>query len=175
MVAIGLEAASAELAGRSEVMAYLYATHGPCRFGRRPRVQERHEALSRSIVFQQLAGSAARAIWLRVNILVAVPIVWISNPFTMGPMYYFCYLLGVEMLGQEQQGFDFELSFDWLITGLSAIWQPFLLGCFTVGVISALASFALVRIFWHLHILNHIKLRARRLHNRRRHHQVHGK
>lgn len=120
------------------------------------------------VPFQMLIA-AVGAILLRVNILVAVPMVWISNPLTMGPMYYVCYLLGAEMLDLEPQRFHFELSFEWLIHGLEAIWQPFLLGCFTIGVISALASFILVRVLWHLHILNHIKLRARRLHNRRRH------
>ena len=117
----------------------------------------------------QMVIAAALAIWFRANILLTVPFVWISNPFTMGPLYYFCYLLGVEMLGLEQKRFHFELSFDWLFGGFLRIWQPFLLGCFTVGAISALASFLLVRILWHLHILNHIKIRAQRLHNRRRH------
>ncbi len=117
----------------------------------------------------QMLLAALLAIWSRVNILIAVPIVWISNPFTMGPMFYFCYLLGVEMLNLEPQDFHFELSFAWLIDGLVSIWQPFLLGCFTVGAASALASFMLVRILWHFHILSHIKARAKRLHNRHRH------
>ncbi len=121
------------------------------------------------VPFQMLLA-AIGAVWMRVNILIAVPTVWISNPFTMGPMFYFCYLVGVEILDLEPQDFDFELSFAWLVDGLAAIWQPFLLGCFTVGVISAVASFLLVRILWHLHILSHIKARARRLHNRKRQH-----
>ena len=121
----------------------------------------------------QMVIAAAAAIWIRANVLLAVPVVWISNPVTMGPMYYFCYLVGAEMLGLEPGGFHFELTFEWLVSGLVAIWQPFLLGCFVVGTISALASFLLVRILWHLHILRHIKIRARRLHNRRR--RVHGK
>ena len=123
------------------------------------------------VPFQMLLA-AVGAIWLRVNILVAVPVVWISNPLTMGPMFYFCYLLGAKMLGIEPGGFDFELSFDWLVNGLAAIWQPFLLGCFTVGAITAAACFVLVRVLWHLHILSHIKARARRLHNRHRHQRV---
>ncbi len=123
------------------------------------------------VPFQMLIAAIC-AIWLRVNILVAVPMVWISNPITLGPMFYFCYLLGVEMLGLEPGGFDFELSFDWLTNGLSAVWQPFLLGCFTVGLVSAIASFVLVRLLWHLHILSHIKARARRIHNRHRHKQA---
>lgn len=120
------------------------------------------------VPFQMLIAAAA-AVWLRVNILVAVPAVWVSNPFTLAPMFYFCYLVGVGLLGVEQEAFNFELSFDWLLDGLSAIWQPFLLGCFVVGTVSALASFLLIRILWRLHIISHIKDRAKRLHNLRRH------
>jgi uncharacterized protein len=115
----------------------------------------------------QMVIAAAAAIWARVNLLVAVPMVWISNPFTMGPLYYFCYRVGARMLGLEPEKFHFELSFEWLMTGLARVWEPFLLGCFAVGAISALVSFVAVRILWHLHILAHIKERARRLHNRR--------
>ena len=117
----------------------------------------------------QMVIAAAAAIWIRVNVLVAVPMVWISNPFTMGPLYYFCYRIGAKMLGIQPQKFHFELSFDWLLTGLARVWEPFLLGCFAVGAICALASFLAVRILWHLHILAHIKERAQRLHNRGRH------
>ncbi len=49
---------------------------------------------------------------------------------------------------------------------LSAIWQPFLLGCLIVGLIAALLLFVLVRVMWHLHILHHIKVRAARRHPR---------
>ena len=119
------------------------------------------------VPFQMLIAAAA-AVWIRVNILIAVPMVWASNPVTMGPLYYFCYLVGAKVLGVEPAHFEFELSFNWLLSELSAIWQPFLLGCLIVGLISALASFVLVRVLWHLHILNHIKARAERLHNRQR-------
>lgn len=119
------------------------------------------------VPFQMLIA-AVIAIWVRVNILITVPMVWISNPVTMGPMYYFCYLVGVEILGERAAAFDFELSFEWLLNELAVIWQPFLLGCFVVGLVTSIACFVLVRILWHLHILNHIKDRAERLHNRRR-------
>lgn len=116
----------------------------------------------------QMPIAAVLAIWMRVNLLVAVPMVWISNPFTMGPIYYFCYRIGANLLNLEAKKIHFELTFDWLLTGFLRIWEPLLLGCFIVGAISALVSFLLVRILWHLHILAHIKERAERLHNRRR-------
>ncbi|MEM7563493.1 MAG: DUF2062 domain-containing protein, partial [Pseudomonadota bacterium] len=116
----------------------------------------------------QMFIAAVLAILFRVNILVAVPMVWISNPVTLGPMFYFCYLVGVEILGIEQGPFHFQLSFEWLIDELLAIWKPFLLGCFIVGITTATCSFVLVRVTWTLHVLSHIKDRAKRLHNRRR-------
>jgi len=118
------------------------------------------------VPFQMLIA-ATIAVYIRVNILIAVPTVWISNPLTMGPMFYACYLVGVEVLGIEPDDFHFELSFNWLMSELSDFWQPFLLGCLIVGVISSLLLFALVRVLWHLHILNHIKVRAARRHNLR--------
>jgi uncharacterized protein len=119
------------------------------------------------VPFQMLIA-AVGAILLRVNILVAVPMVWVSNPVTMPPIFYFCYLVGVQILGTKASGFSFELSFDWLLTELAAIWEPFLLGCLVVAVVASFTSFVLVRVLWHLHILSHIRERASRLHNRRR-------
>jgi len=115
----------------------------------------------------QMVFAAAGAIWLRLNILITVPMVWISNPVTMGPLYYFCYLVGVEMLDRKLKPFNFEPTMDWVLGELLLIWQPFLLGCVTVGGVLAIASFVLVRILWRLHIISHIRDRAARLHNRR--------
>ena len=119
------------------------------------------------VPFQMLLAATV-AVWIRANILIAVPMVWVSNPVTMGPMFYVSYLVGLEVLGAEPEHFHFELSFNWLMSELSAIWQPFLLGCLIVGLIAALLLFVLVRVLWHLHILNHIRIRAARRHNRRR-------
>ena len=116
----------------------------------------------------QMVIAAFLAIWMRANILLAVPVVWISNPVTMPLMFYFCYLVGTRILEREPGRFDFQLSFDWLANGLVSIWQPFLLGCFVVGLVLAIMSFILIRILWRLHIITRIKERARRLHNRRR-------
>ena len=66
MPSVGLEEASRELARRSPEMAHLLALHGPCHLGPRPRVSERFASLARAIVYQQLAGAAAAAIWGRV-------------------------------------------------------------------------------------------------------------
>ncbi len=110
----------------------------------------------------QMFLAAIGAIIFRVNILISIPMVWISNPVTIPPIFYFCYRVGVWMLDVERGEFNFEISFHWLATELSLIWQPFLLGCFMVGAISALLGFATTRLLWRLHISQHIKKRKLR-------------
>jgi len=61
-----LREASEEIARRSPEMARLMALHGPCRLGARPPVSDRFASIARAIVYQQLAGAAAGAIWGRV-------------------------------------------------------------------------------------------------------------
>ncbi len=116
------------------------------------------------VPFQMLIA-ALGAIIFRVNILIAVPTVWISNPVTIPPMFYFCYRVGAWILSTETTDFNFELSFDWLANELVQIWQPFLLGCFVVASISAMTGFIVIRLLWRYQIALHIKdrkLRKRR-------------
>jgi len=62
-----LRRASEEIARRSPEMARLLAIHGPCRLGTKPKRHERFASIARAIVYQQLAGAAAGAIWERVR------------------------------------------------------------------------------------------------------------
>ncbi|MCK4708470.1 MAG: DUF2062 domain-containing protein [Gammaproteobacteria bacterium] len=99
------------------------------------------------IPFQMLLAALA-AILFRVNILIAVPTVWVSNPFTIPPIFYFCYQVGVMILGTASGEFHFELTFDWLVTELQSIWRPFLLGCLVVASGSAFIGYFTVRFLW---------------------------
>lgn len=113
------------------------------------------------VPFQMLLA-AIGAILFRCNILVAVPLVWISNPVTMPPMFYFCYWIGTLMLDVKPLHPDFELTIDWLMSELIEIWQPFLLGCFVVGAVSALLAFIAIRMMWRYYVWIHIKKRRDR-------------
>lgn len=113
----------------------------------------------------QMILAAIGAILFRVNILISVPVVWISNPITIPPMFYFCYRVGAWLLDWESSNFAFELSFDWLANELQHSWQPFLLGCFVVGAISALIGFIGVRALWRYLIWKHIIHRKQRPYN----------
>ncbi len=117
----------------------------------------------------QMLLAAGAAILLRVNLPIAVGMVWLTNPFTMTPLFFFSYKVGTWILGAPLHPVAFELSWAWLGTELVTIWQPFLLGCFVVGSGAALLGWLTVRILWRLHIIRYLKLRALR---HRRHHKV---
>lgn len=113
------------------------------------------------IPFQMvLAGLVA--IMLRVNLPIAVVMVWVSNPFTIPPLFYFAYKIGTLALGMEPLHFSFELSLHWLGSMIGEIWAPLLLGCFIVGSISALLGYFIVLNVWRWHIWGQIEKRKTR-------------
>lgn len=110
----------------------------------------------------QMVPAAAFAIYFRVNLPISVALVWISNPVTIPPLFYFCYLVGSWILGTTLIDIEFQLSLEWLSTRFIEIWQPLLLGSFTVGLISAIAGSITIRLLWRLHIVNNWKKRKSR-------------
>ena len=101
----------------------------------------------------QMVFAAAAAIPARVNLIISVALVWISNPVTMPALFYFAYRLGGFVLGIEPNGFQIELSFSWLANGLLAIWQPFLLGCLIMAISSSLLGYTIIRLLWRWNIV----------------------
>lgn len=110
----------------------------------------------------QMIMAAALAILVRCNLPIAVGLVWVTNPVTMPPMFYFAYKIGAWTLNSPERSFSFELSWEWLASELGAIWEPFLLGCAICGIVSAMLGYTLIRLLWRLHIINHIKERKKR-------------
>ena len=104
---------------------------------------------------------ALLALAFRVNIPVAALATWVSNPVTMGPMYYFAYRLGRYLLGTPLQEFQFEMSWDWVMHTFVTIWQPMLLGCFILGVLAAVTSYITLDLFWRSSIADY-KTRKRK-------------
>jgi len=104
----------------------------------------------------QMALAAGMAIFVRSNLPISVALVWLSNPITMPPLFYFAYKLGTWILNTPETDFSFELSFDWLMNGMLAIWQPFLTGCFTMAVLSSVLGFVGMRLAWRLSIVRYI-------------------
>lgn len=102
---------------------------------------------------------AALLTWLcRANKLIAIAVVWISNPYTALPIYWFNYLVGYWCVGGEKVNWAW---FDTLLTrpepnmGFSAylsyayhkmteVAYPLILGSCLVGIVLALVSYPLI-------------------------------
>lgn len=94
----------------------------------------------------QMIVAAALAIVFCVNLPFSVALVWITNPITMGPIFYATYQLGGWMLGTELLEYSNGNAFEWLLSVLGQIWQPLLLGSFTTGI--TFAAIAYYGILW---------------------------
>ncbi|MBA2409328.1 MAG: DUF2062 domain-containing protein [Gammaproteobacteria bacterium] len=110
----------------------------------------------------QMLIAGGLAILLRINLLIAVALVWVSNPLTTPAIFYFCHRLGNWLLRRPLTALEFHPSLAWFWERLEIIWAPFLLGCLVVGLGSALLGSLAVRIIWRLHVFRAIRLRRQR-------------
>ena len=106
-----------------------------------------------------LFGLLAAMIW-RQNIPTMFLSLLILNPFTAVPLYYAAYRIGAMVLGQPAGKFAFELSWDWLQTGLGTIWKPFLVGCLICSVVGGFLAYRLLELIWRISTVN--RLNAKR-------------
>lgn len=94
--------------------------------------------------------AAILALALRLNVPAAMLGTLVSNPLTIVPQYVFAYWVGCQLLGIHEQPLHFEMSWQWLSTGLVPVWKPFLLGCLVTGTLTAVVGYALLGGIWHL-------------------------
>jgi len=109
----------------------------------------------------QIVYSAIAAIWLRVNLPISVSLIWITNPITIPPFFYFAYKVGAYILGEEIAIERFELSMEWLGDSVGQIWQPLMVGSLLIGVVSAIIGYFAIHLVWRLHISHRWKKRRK--------------
>lgn len=103
------------------------------------------------------------AIRFRINLLLAVALVWISNPITMPAIFYFNYLVGTWIIGSpEAAHVGFEPSLHWFWEQLGRVWKPLLIGSLSVSSLVALASYGAVQLLWRLRIARQLRRRRKR-------------
>jgi uncharacterized protein (DUF2062 family) len=108
--------------------------------------------------FQMLA-SALFAIWFNANLPLAVALVWISNPVTMPPIFYFNYKLGVWMLSRPLLDFEFSPSRAWVSERLLDIGIPLYLGSLVVATVSACVAYVIIQLLWRRRVRANWRLR----------------
>lgn len=113
------------------------------------------------VPFQMLLA-ALLAIFARCNLPIAVALVWITNPLTIGPMFFFAYKLGAWLVDVELTESRWEWSWQWLGTRFAAIWWPFLLGCLVCGWVAGLTGAVVSRLLWRAHVIRRWQMRRER-------------
>jgi len=108
----------------------------------------------------QMAMAAAGALYFGANLPISVALVWVTNPITMPPLFYFAYRVGIWAL--EKPHFDGDFSVETVFSSMADIGGPFLFGCLLVGLSCSLLGYLLVRLYWRYHIVSQWAIRARK-------------
>jgi hypothetical protein len=105
------------------------------------------------IPFQMLLA-AFLAIVSRCNLPLSVVLVWITNPITITPIFYFCYRLGAWLLDMHIQVETIKLSWEWLVENLGTIGYPLIVGSLVCGWVAGLTAMVIVRVVWRFHVIS---------------------
>lgn len=92
---------------------------------------------------------AAICAWIfRANLPISMGLVWISNPFTIPPIFIACYWIGAWLLDLPPLTSTEAINMEWIRHKLSQVWAPILVGSLTLSLVSSLIGFLLVRAWW---------------------------
>ncbi len=108
--------------------------------------------------------AAIVALVCRVNLPIIMTAIWITNPVTWVPMFYFAYRIGLFLTGAPAavgsarllpSVAEFSALFD-------QIWWPLCVGSLACGVVAGLVGYFGVELLWRVHLVRRIKQRALR-------------
>lgn len=100
----------------------------------------------------QMLVAALGAILIRSNLAIAVSLVWITNPFTIPPIFYFTYKVGSYILGDTGVEHKVDFSYEYLISELASIWWPLITGSVFCAVVFSILSYLAINLFWIWHV-----------------------
>ena len=111
----------------------------------------------------QMAAVLACTPFFRFNVPIAISMVWLSNPFTMPPMYYIEYLTGNFILGLEGIQ-NIELTVDWFQNNIGDIFIPLYTGTVFYAITIPSIVYLVLNRLWivSVHSEKHLKKEERR-------------
>ncbi|MBV2120734.1 MAG: DUF2062 domain-containing protein [Candidatus Thiodiazotropha taylori] len=107
----------------------------------------------------QMVLAAAAAIFFRVNLPLSVALVWITNPITIPPMFYFAYQVGIFITGETASLEPFQFTLEWLQSVGSEILIPLILGSLVCATVSSILGYSLILWVWRWHAVEKWKSR----------------
>ncbi|HEX5364464.1 MAG TPA: DUF2062 domain-containing protein [Gallionella sp.] len=105
----------------------------------------------------QMISALLLAVWLRVNLPLAIVVTTYTNPFTIVPLYFLAYELGLRVLGAsngmltEPPPFPAMHWDNWahaLWDWIEALGAPLMFGLPLLALGLAVAGYVLVRVIW---------------------------
>lgn len=95
----------------------------------------------------QMVAVMAFVPFFRFNVIIGLAMCWLSNPFTMPPMYYMEYITGSFFLGTEVQ--PVVMTLEWFSENLDDIFIPLYVGTLFYSTVGSTLAFLAVNYFWH--------------------------
>ena len=95
----------------------------------------------------QMLAVMATTPFVRFNVPIAISMVWLSNPFTMPPMYYMEYLTGNFILGREGIE-DIELTMSWFTAHFDDILVPLYTGTAFYSIVVSGIIYVVLNRLW---------------------------
>lgn len=94
----------------------------------------------------QMAAVLLFTPFFHFNVPIAIAMVWITNPFTMPPIYVVEYYTGSFFLGTHIE--DVEMSLEWFRDNIDNIFIPLYTGAAFYSITSALLAYWVITHFW---------------------------
>ena len=102
------------------------------------------------------------ALMLRVNLPLAAVSVWISNPVTFVPVFYFAYRVGAALLNIPPETMPDNPSWAWLSEEIALRWRPLFYGSILMATSAASVTYLGVSTLWHILTVQRYRQRHRK-------------
>lgn len=102
----------------------------------------------------QMVLAALVALWVRCNLPIAVALVWITNPFTIAPIFFATYKLGIWLLDTPAMDMvNIEFTWEWIHSELGRLWKPLLIGSLCAGSFFSILSYTIIKLTWRWYVV----------------------
>jgi uncharacterized protein (DUF2062 family) len=95
----------------------------------------------------QMLAVMATTPFIRFNVPIAISMVWLSNPFTMPPMYYMEYITGNLILGREGID-DIKMTMEWFTEHFQDILVPLYTGTAFYSIVVSGIIYVVLNRLW---------------------------
>ena len=106
----------------------------------------------------QTLSAVALAILFRMNLPIAILFSFLANPITVPFIFFYSYKLGSILFGLEENQItniipENTTIIEWFNTIFLNIWEPLLIGCLILGLISSSITYFLIRLIWRINAI----------------------